>query len=258
MLEVERFMEENKEKWAAADRELEAERQRRQNLGPMERLREDGQTLQREIVSNQDTFVTLEVSRSARARCRAEDDCIYAQAEGVTAHPITTKFRIRVDGVTDLTFWRPKTHYYHVACFDHMVDLADLIPKKFQLDHQRLWGLLIRRWFKHTGRINLEKLATYIKEFETYRESHSDFSTAWTQWTLGHGRCEADQATCACPPKPQPPEKPVLKDYTTGEEETCSMGELMKHPNFDDMCDEIWFTSRGYERVHPETDGQSE
>jgi hypothetical protein len=45
-------MKANKEKWAAADEKWAAEEERRRNLPPAERLREDGQTLLRELEDN--------------------------------------------------------------------------------------------------------------------------------------------------------------------------------------------------------------
>jgi len=144
------------------------------------------------------------------------------------------------------------------VCSDLMVDLEDLIPTKFRLDPQASWGLLIRKWFEHKGCISLDKLATYIEAYKAYQEKHSDFSSIWIKWPRDHRRCEADQATCACPPKPQPPEKPVLKDYSTGEESRCILRDVVKHPNFGDMCDEFWFTTGDARRIHPESEGESE
>jgi len=238
-----RMMEQNKEESAAADRAWEAEIQRRQNLSPMARLREDGQKLQGKILSDQDMFATLEESRSARARCRAGSDCIYVQAQASTGGDIASEFRIRVDGVKNLSFWRPATHYYHVACFDQMVDLEDLLPAKFQLDRRREWGVMITKWFEHKGCITLDKLTTYFEACKAYKKKHSDFGREWGGWLLGHRRCEADQATCACPPKPQSPERPVLEDCAPGGEESCSLSDLMRHPDSDDLYGELWLTS---------------
>jgi hypothetical protein len=228
--------EEDKERYAALVRARVAESERRLNLGPMERLREDGEKLRSKILSHEDMLVTFEESRSARARCRAEDDCIYVQAGVPTGRAITTECRIRVDGVKDLMFWLPTTHYYHVACFNQMVDLLELIPAKFRLDHQTPWGILIRKWYEHHGHVDLNKLTTYIEAFKAYDEKKSEFSSELIKWSRGHQQCEADQAACGCPSKPQPPEKPILKDYTI-EEEECSLRAVVTHPNFNDMCD---------------------
>ncbi|KAI0380709.1 hypothetical protein F5Y04DRAFT_257216 [Hypomontagnella monticulosa] len=249
------------EKLAAATQAFEAERERHRNLDPMERLREDGQELQRKILSNQNMSVTFEVSRSSRARCRAEDDCLHVQAEFPTGKTIIDNCRTRVDGVNDPLHWHPATYYYHVLCFDQMVDLVDLIPNKFQLAGHTAWGLMIRKWFEYKGCIDLEKLAIYIEAVKAYKEKILALSTPWIEWDHGHRQCEADKTPCTCPPRPEAPEEPVLKnDYTTTEEERCSLGELVEHPNFDDICDQFWFTGRGLERVRviPEIEERSE
>jgi len=256
---AQQMMEENKNKWSARDQAWMAKRERRENLDPVERLREDGQELQGEILSDQDMLVTFEYSRSARARCRADRDCLHVLAEVPTETTIIDKFRIRIDGVNDPSFWRPTTHYYHILCFNHMVDLEDLLPAKFQLDRQTTWGLLVRKWFEHKGCINLDKLATYIEAFKAYDEKRLDFSTEWIDWSIRHHPCEADRATCACPPRPEPPEKPVLKDYVTGEEGRCSLDDVVNHPNVDDMPDQRLVNMTGiHERVCPETEEQGE
>lgn len=106
----------------AAQREAEAAR--RASLHPTERLAEDGAKLRQEIESNDDMIAVLEVSRSARAGCRA-GDCFYAPR----IH-IQDEFRIRVEGVRgefDPAHYRA-THYYHVLCFEAMMDLDEMIP----------------------------------------------------------------------------------------------------------------------------------
>src|SRR5438128_1775313 len=70
-----REMEANKEKWAAIEKKYEDERTRRRNLAPEERLKEDGEELKCKIENDPDMVVLLEISRSQRALCRAENDC---------------------------------------------------------------------------------------------------------------------------------------------------------------------------------------
>ncbi|KAK3359525.1 hypothetical protein B0T25DRAFT_100945 [Lasiosphaeria hispida] len=159
---------EPKRRAEAAQRE--AEITRRASLHPTERLAEDGVKLRQKIESNDDMIAVLEVSRSARAGCRA-GDCFYAPR----IH-IQDEFRIRVEGVRgefDPAHFRTK-HYYHVLCFEAMMDLGEIIPSgKFVCDAGETWGLLVRKWFQHRGRINEKVLVEYIKEREEWDKKHS-------------------------------------------------------------------------------------
>jgi hypothetical protein len=155
----------------AEDAQREAEIARRASLHPTKRLAEDGVTLRQEIESCDDTIAVLEVSRSTRASCRAGDDCFYASR----IRAIQDEFRIRVEGVRgrfDPAHYRAK-HYYHVLCFEAMMDLEEMIPSgKFVCDSDENWGLLVRKWFQHRGRINEKVLVEYIKEREEWNEKH--------------------------------------------------------------------------------------
>jgi hypothetical protein len=158
---------EPKRRAEAAQREVEIAR--RASLHPTERLAEDGVKLRQKIESNDDMIAVLEVSLSARAVCRA-GDCFFAPR----TH-IQDEFRIRVEGVRsefDPAHYRTK-HYYHVLCFEAMMDLDEMIPSgKFVCDAGETWGLLVRKWFQHRGRINQKVLVDYIKEREEWDKKH--------------------------------------------------------------------------------------
>lgn len=249
----------DEENRAAEARARAAEAERRNSLGPRGRLREDGRKFQEEILANQNMLVTLEISRSDRAQCRAEADCLFLHAGAPRQRAITTETRIRVDGVDSLSHWAPTTYFYHVLCFEEMVDLEELLPTKFKLDPQTGWGLLARKWFEHKGCIDVDKIAAFIEAFKAYHKDYSGFSTRWIKWSTNHQKCAPEQATCTCPPKPHPPEKPVLKDYAAGEGERMSLAELALHENFDDMRSGILVTyTEGFmirEWKHPEIEG---
>jgi len=140
-----------------------------------------------------------------------------------------------------------------------MVGLEDLIPLKFKLDDSRgTWGLMARKWYEHEGCIDVDKVAAYIKEHKAYVEKKSDWSCDWITWSRDHRRCEADTATCSCPPQPRSPEKLVLEDYTTGEGEGegVILWDVLEHPEVAEMCIEYWFIERGVERVLLETEAR--
>jgi len=53
------------------------------------------------------------------------------------------------------------------------MDLDEMIPSgKFVCSAGETWGLLVRKWFQHRGRINEKVLVEYIKEREEWDEKH--------------------------------------------------------------------------------------
>ena len=237
------------------DRAWQAERDRYNNLTPDERLKEEGEKLQRQIESDPDTLVLLEASASLRARCRAEGDCVHVQNNNRYKNTITTDYRICLDGIKTSQHWARTKYYYHVACFDRMVNLKSLMPAKFKLDPRELWGLIPRKWFEDQGCIDLSKVASFIDAHKKYEEEHHEFGYQWIEWSLQHRKCETDKATCGCPSQPKPPQKPVLEDYITEKEDCCSLEDIMSHPYFGDLIDEKWLYGESIIKLHPEDAG---
>jgi hypothetical protein len=121
-----------------------------------------------------------------------------------------------------------------------MIDLEKLIPSKFKTDGAPWqWGLIIRMWFEHKGCISLDKVAAYLEEWEVYKKERGEFSGEWIVWSRNHRKCKAEPGTCPCPPPPKGPDKPVLKDYTTSEEDGCNLCDALEHPRGGDMCEEF-------------------
>jgi hypothetical protein len=112
-----------------------------------------------------------------------------------------------------------------------MIDLEELIPSKFKMAGAPWrWGLIIRKWFEHKGCISLDKVAAYLEEWEAYEKERDDFSGEWIMWSRNYRECKAEPGTCSCPPPPKGPDKPVLKDYTTSEEDGCNLWDVLEHP----------------------------
>jgi hypothetical protein len=155
------------EEWERDDANREAEIARRASLHPTERLAEDGAELRHQIEFYDDMIAVLEVSRSARASCRA-DDCFFAPRIA-----IQDEFRIRVEGVRgDLMHYRTN-HYYHIICFEAMMDVEDMVSsRKFICDGGEEWGLIVRKWFQNWGQIDHEVLVKYIKDREDWERKH--------------------------------------------------------------------------------------
>lgn len=241
----------------------EAEQERRHNLDLCDRLMEDGRELRQKIESNSAMIAFLEKSRSGRARCRAYDDCcIYAQENTATGKTIATKFRIRLEGVKDPSFWGLTTHYYHVECFECMVDLEELIPEKVQLE-DRSWGLMVRKWFEHRGQTNLAKIETYIKEYKVFEKecerADSDRVERDMQWWgTGHHDCARDEAGCSRPLPPKLAETPILSDYVLKEGDICCLDDVLSHELVDELPDMFWTVGWCVARLVPEVEDVSQ
>ncbi|KAG7284726.1 hypothetical protein NEMBOFW57_009335 [Staphylotrichum longicolle] len=184
-----------------------AEEERRRNLPPIEalkeaaeRLEEKGRTLYRGFERFSGTIILQETpaSHNAGARCRAEDDCLQrVLLEAALREKLRENSNLRYNH----DHYRKRGHidddyrilvsrgpfdkkYYHIRCFETMVDLAPLIPDKFFLDTTTSrvgpfeappeWGLMFRTWFEHKGQIDLEKIAAYIDAEKAYRDMERD------------------------------------------------------------------------------------
>ncbi len=171
--------------------------------------------------------VTLEVSASDRARCRAYDDCVYVQANSAYGNAITADLRICLHGVKTMAWWGRTKHYYHVKCFASMMDLASLIPEKFKLDRTSGgWGMMVEKWFEHSGRIDLDKIAQYLKDFDAFGEAVSEYY----KWENAHAQnCKGQEAECRCPPRPDRPSEPELGDCTKEDRDACTLLDLLEH-----------------------------
>jgi hypothetical protein len=87
---------------------------------------------------------------------------------------------------------------------------------------------MLQKWFEHSGCIDLAKIAEYIDAYNTFQRANSDFSTQHVEWQLTHlHECTANRGSCRCPPEPEGPIDPTLKDYKT--EKECSISEVLRH-----------------------------
>ncbi|CAK7204315.1 hypothetical protein SEUCBS139899_007070 [Sporothrix eucalyptigena] len=255
-------------------REFQAERERRDGLTPAERLREDGDTLLPRLrdAKAQITLQQTPQSYNGGARCRAEDDCLVKRAAEDSGKDfpywydpkkIKDKFRIHVDqGNFNYPY---RNMYYHVVCFEAMVDLAPLVLDLFSLDTQPYkgslysipqWGVMFRKWFAHRGQINLGKIEEYITAELTRDKQYGDVVERWEE-THKSRECEKRfglGTPCDCPQRPEWPERPILRDYvaTTGDE-GCSLAHIVYHRYCEEM-EQTWIIRREGTTVHIETD----
>ncbi|KFY92486.1 hypothetical protein V498_04915 [Pseudogymnoascus sp. VKM F-4517 (FW-2822)] len=215
--------------------EFGAEEERRSRLTQEERMAEDGRKLQRRL--EQDAAITILLQPSPpihmrRAHCRASE-CFITNATPRGDSLIMGDYRIALVSYN--------LEYFHISCLEKMIDLPSLAPSRFKLDTDGYrwnngwswaWGLMLRKWFQHSGRVDLAIIAEYIDAYDTFKAEVKAFSAPHTEWQLTHlNHCTADRGSCGCPPEPEGPgSSPTLKDYKTGETKACSISDVLQHP----------------------------
>jgi hypothetical protein len=109
-----------------------------------------------------------------------------------------------------------------------MMDVEELIPsKKFTFECGPSWGLMVVKWEKHRGRVNLDVLAKFIDDMEQWEEKENSTSSA----AASSGTADGDAETSPTrPPAATQETKPVLQNYVTNAEGGANLWELMKHP----------------------------
>jgi hypothetical protein len=203
--------------------ELEVEETRRSRLTRGQRMAEDGHELQLEI--DEDSAITLLVQPSPpdlwrRARCRAPDCLKAAIRDGRVMHD----YRIFIV--------RAEREYFHVSCLESMLDLSSLAPTRFRLDNPNCGGLMMRKWFEQSRRINLDAISASIEAHNIYERVLGEYSTQYVEWQLKHLECHSDRQSCGCPPTPEPegePESPIFKGCITGGNHRCSLSNVLRH-----------------------------
>ena len=98
---------------------------------------------------------------------------------------------------------------------------------------------MIQKWFEHRGSITLNKITAFLEERDAYNKDSGEFSKEFITWSINHVKCKAGLGTCSCPPPPKGPDTPVLKDYTTREEEGCNLSDVLQHPRVEDPLEEF-------------------
>ncbi|KAI3395148.1 hypothetical protein diail_1700, partial [Diaporthe ilicicola] len=195
---------------------------------PTERLRESGDGLRAQIERSPKIAVTLQQSASAFANCRARSNCSYKLAGNRCGNRITTPYRICVKG---LKGWGNTSFYYHVQCFSQMKNVRTMIHDgRFKLQ-DRCWGLMFRKWYESLGHVDLDKLESYIEAHKAYEKVKQEVDAEQLNWQRQHNSVCKEGETCACPPKPDFPEKPVLRDYKTPEGRVCELSDVVEHKN---------------------------
>ncbi|KAL2132725.1 hypothetical protein VTI74DRAFT_3435 [Chaetomium olivicolor] len=145
--------------------------------------------MRQQIQRDPEMVVALEISRSLRARCRAGVDCVYLRADARSGSTITSLYRICVHGVDNMDWYGKTKHFYHVECFELMIHLPDLLHSKFKMDSDSGdWGFMVRKWFEHKGRIDLDKIAGFLEELADYKAKYHDWSSVVVESSFHHGR----------------------------------------------------------------------
>ncbi|KAI0183324.1 hypothetical protein EV127DRAFT_447471 [Xylaria flabelliformis] len=197
--------------------EMEAERRRR----PLaERRAEDRERNLAEFKHSSELCIFQPTpARGAKAEC-SYDDCLHESTQG---RRIKQDYRI----TTTDTDSKP---YYHVDCFEAMVDVQELLacnklcadksPYRWNNGRPWQWSLMFRKWFEHKGCISLDAIAAYIDEWERYEEELPEFSRKCFQ---------AQREKNPGGEEIKGPKKPILRGYTTRKEDSCTLSAVMKH-----------------------------
>jgi hypothetical protein len=239
--------------YRAEEERSKAEEERRRNLSPIEaveeaaeRLERTGQSLFRGFERSRETIILQKtpVSPNGGARCRAEDDCLQRVMVETTLRERRRENsnlqynhdRYRKRGIIHDDYYRILVNrgpfdkkYYHIRCFETMVDLAPLIPDKFFLDTNTSnigppsWGLMFRNWFENRGHIDLEKIAAYVDAEKAY-------------WGI-----KGDSDGDTHPPNTA---RPVLRDHVTAAGEGCSLTDVVEH-RYCDLMRNGWLARYG-------------
>ena len=214
--------------------EYNADEERRSHLSLEEKMAENGHELQRRLERHPEITILLQPSppgRMGKAQCRARD-CLFEDRSPRQETRIMDDYRIALVSHA--------RQYFHVSCLEKMLDLSSLAPTRFKLDNEPYqwndgwpwtWGLMLRLWFEHGGRIDLAKVKTYIKSYKKFKKADGEFSTVYLEWHFKHqGECSAETRNCRCPPEPKGPTPPTLKDYKSTTGEPCCLSEVLDHP----------------------------
>jgi hypothetical protein len=88
-----------------------------------ESLLQKGESMLKRIEEIPTAFVYVEASRSARAKCRAGQDCLHIEDGREETTNIKDQYRICVYGTELLRYGDGlrSTYYYHVSCFGSMI-----------------------------------------------------------------------------------------------------------------------------------------
>ena len=118
---------------------------------------------------------------------------------------------------------------------------------------------MLRKWFEHGGCINLRKIAGYIKAHKRYEKEDDDYDTAWIERELAHQReCNDEEGGCKCPPPPEAPVEPFLKEYQTNKGDVCPLSKVLRHRYVERLASAIQvdgLLSPGFSLVFPEREG---
>jgi len=214
--------------------EDDAEEERRSRLSLEEKMAKNGGELQRRLERNPEITILLQPSppgHMGKAQCRARD-CLFENRSPRLETRIMDDYRA--------VLISHAREYFHVSCLEKMLDLSSLTPTRFMLDRESYrwndgwpwtWGLMLRLWFEHGGRIDLAKVKAYIKAYKKFKKTDGVFDTQYIEWQAKHQReCSIDASTCRCPPEPKGPTPPTLEDYKSTTGEPCCLSEVLDHP----------------------------
>ncbi|MBE3046781.1 hypothetical protein IMZ48_30490 [Candidatus Bathyarchaeota archaeon] len=135
--------------------------------------------------------------------------------------------------------------WYHIQCFERLVNIPHLCPLKLRLARGE-WGLMVRKWWMHSGHININTIASYIlkwklAEWEDQVLNPGPTREAWWR-AAGHGACIPNQR-CWVPVPFVGGQLIMLREYVTPGR-TVSLAEVLRHPLVWELPREVWTHGR--------------
>lgn len=207
-------------------------------LTPDEKIIEEGERLKRILDEDSTSVFWLEqIPRQhiAEGKCEAKF-CSISWAVGDV-------YRITVESVLWSPFG-PSYRFFHVECFEKIVpDLPSLAPERFKLyDRPRgifgdidTWGVMLRKWFEHSGCINLGRIAEYIDAYRDYEEKRWEFKAYhFERFSPEEARDEL-AFMCNCHVRCDIPIEPILRNYQAKEGDICSVSQVLQHKYVEEM-----------------------
>lgn len=205
----------------STQRPAESERHRLDQLHWEETMRGAGDFLRDALRRDARARIQLQhVHESAAPSCAARCCGLRPRATRAVAHYRAEVYFAHVGQ-------RLREHY-HVGCLEAMVALAPLVGAgRFAMrddDGRRGedWGIMLRAWFEHGGRIDVGAVWRYLRALDGYARATHAFMVECEVWEKT--RCDP----AIKPPYPRPPRQPRLEKYVT--ETPCALADVLLNP----------------------------
>lgn len=194
-------------------------------LTSAERLSEDRDENLRSFKDSDDEVLFQATPMRGRKPGCLYDDCLFS-ASG--RRIISEEYRVAVPSLGT-------KKYYHVECFETMVDVEELLACGKFLPNTNagsppILPLMFCTWFAYKGHIDLDNISSFIDRVDAFEAEIRDFSTQvieaqlrkdpiWKEWKV--------------------PQKPCPEDYIKPCQEFCKLSVVMKHRRSERLSSQV-------------------